>query len=151
MTGNNGNKSKWNVLDVIEGRISPTHFRPESLKQKMIDEGYLKEECAICGFHDRRINDYVMPLILDFADNNPQHYGLGNIRFLCYNCFFITRGNIFNKKDITQIETYTPKNGTSEAINFQLTPYQLEQMERLGVYQPPKPKPEDGSEFISRI
>ena len=29
LTGNNAAKSKWNVLDVIEGRISPNHFSPE--------------------------------------------------------------------------------------------------------------------------
>lgn len=143
-------KSKWDVLDVIEGRIASVHFRPEDIKKKMLDEGYLKEECVICGFHDRRLTDYKMPLILDFKDNNPNHYNLGNIRFLCYNCFFINIGEIFNDKDIHQLETHTPTYGTSNAVEFELDDYQKQRLEELGLYQPPKAE-NDGSEFISRL
>ena len=82
-------KKEWNILDVIEGRISVKHFSPEKIKKKMIEEGYLKEECAMCGFHERRVTDYKIPLILNFKDNDPNHYNLNNIRFLCYNHFFL--------------------------------------------------------------
>lgn len=143
-------KSQWDVLDIIEGRLSANHFRPEDIKKKMIDEGYLKEECAICGFHERRVTDYKIPLILHFKDNNSNHYNLGNIRFLCYNCYFLHQGNIFNNKDIEKLETHTDVYGTSKEIDFQLDEYQLEQLEKLGLYDPPKPE-DDGSEFISRI
>lgn len=149
LTSNMG-KSSWDVLDVVEGRISANHFRPEDIKKKMLEEGYLKEECALCGFHDRRLSDYKMPLILDFKDNNPNHYNLGNIRFLCYNCFFVNIGDIFSEKDIHQLETHQPVYGTTEAVDFELDEYQLEQLEKLGLYQPPKPE-DDGSEFISRL
>jgi hypothetical protein len=143
-------KSIWSVLDVVEGRVSHTHFKPQEIKKRMIEESILKEECAMCGFNDRRLTDYKMPLILNFKDNNPTHYNLGNIRFLCYNCYFINHGDIFNKQDINQLETHVPTNGTTEAIDFQLDDYQLAQLEKLGLYQPPKAE-DDGSEFISRI
>jgi hypothetical protein len=149
LTGNNSYKSKWNVLDVIEGRISSTHFKLADIKQKMIDDGYLKEECALCTFKERRISDYKVPLILNFRDNNPNHYNLGNIRFLCYNCYFLNIGDVFNKQDIKQLETHNPVFNTTEAIEFELDAYQLKQLEELGLYQPPKP--DDGSEFISRF
>jgi len=149
LTGNNAHKSKWNVLDVVEGRISANHFKPEEIKRKMIEEGILKEECAICGFNERRANDYKIPLILNFKDNNSNHYNLGNIRFLCYNHYFLFHGDIFNKQDIKQLETHLPVIGTSDAINFELDDYQKEQLAKLGLYTPPKPG--DGSEFISRI
>jgi hypothetical protein len=142
-------RKKFNVLDVVEGRISHHHFKPDFIKAKMIEDGLLKEECAVCGFHERRVNDYKVPLILNFKNNNSNHYNLGNIRFLCYNCFFLNVGDIFNKQDIRQLETHTPIHGTSEAIDFQLDDFQLEQLEKLGLYQPPKPE-DDGSEFISR-
>ena len=142
-------RKKFNVLDVVEGRISHHHFKPDFIKVKMIEDGLLKEECAVCGFHERRVNDYKVPLILNFKNNNSNHYNLGNIRFLCYNCFFLNVGDIFNKQDIRQLETHTPIHGTSEAIDFQLDDFQLEQLEKLGLYQPPKPE-DDGSEFISR-
>jgi hypothetical protein len=150
LTGNNARKSQWSVLDVVEGRVAATHFKPEEIKKKMIDEGILKEECSMCGFHERRVNDYKMPLILNFKDNNPNHYNLGNIRFLCYNCFYLNIGDIFNKQDLKQLETHQPVHGTSEAIDFQLDDYQLEQLSKLGLYEPPKPE-DDGSEFISRL
>jgi len=149
LTSNMG-KSSWDVLDVVEGRISAKHFRPEDIKKKMLEEGLLKEECALCGFHDRRLSDYKMPLILDFKDNDPNHYNLGNIRFLCYNCFFINIGDVFSEKDIHQLETHQPVYGTTEAVDFELDEYQLEQLQKLGLYQPPKPE-DDGSEFISRL
>lgn len=145
-----GKKSSWDILDVIEGRIAATHFKPEEIKQKMVDEGYLKEECAMCGFHERRVNDYKIPLILNFKDNNPNHYNLGNIRFLCYNCYFLNIGEIFNTQDIKQLETHQPTYNTSEAIDFQLDDYQKQRLTELGLYEPPKPE-DDGSEFISRL
>lgn len=150
MTGTAGRQSQWNVLDVIEGRIASTHFRPEDIKKKMIDEGYLKEECVLCGFHERRVSDYKIPLILNFKDNNPNHYNLGNIRFLCYNCFFLNIGDIFNQKDIHQLETHNETYGTSKEIDFQLDDYQKQRLIELGLYQPSKPD-DDGSEFISRL
>ena len=116
----------------------------------MIEENFLKEECAICGFHERRISDYKVPIILNFKENNPSHYNLGNIRFLCYNCFFLNHGDVFNKQDLHQLETHTPTNGTTDAIEFELDDFQKQQLEKLGLYQPPTPE-NDGSEFISRL
>jgi hypothetical protein len=150
MSGNHVNyKSKWSILDIIEGRISPKHFKPEDIKKMMIDGNILKEECSICGFQERRMSDYKIPLILNFKDNDTNHYNLGNIRFLCYNCYFLNINDIFNKKDLTQLESHSPTNGTTKEIDFQLDDFQKQQLEKLGLYQPPKP--EDGSEFISRI
>ena len=150
MTGNNAAKSKWSVLDVMEGRLSPHHFRPEDIKRKIVEEGFLKEECLICSFNERRVSDYKIPLILHFKDNNANHYSLDNIRFLCYNCFFLSVGNIFNSKDIIQMETHKPTSGTSDAMDLQLDEYQLQQLEKLGLYQPPKAE-DDGSDLISRL
>jgi uncharacterized membrane protein YheB (UPF0754 family) len=40
-------QSQWSILDVINGTIAPTHFSSDDLKRKLVDEGHLKEECAI--------------------------------------------------------------------------------------------------------
>ena len=149
LAGNAKKKNAWDIKDVIEGRISPKHFGLEKIKTRMIEEGYLKEECSMCGFQERRVNDYKIPLILNFKDNNSNHYNMGNVRFLCYNCYFLDIGNIFNPKDFQQMESHAPTNGTSDAIDFQLDEFQLEQLEKLGLFQPPKP--DDGTEFISRL
>lgn len=141
--------TQWDIKDVIEGRISASHFKPSEIKERMIKEGYLKEECDICKFNERRVSDYKIPLIIHFKDNNSNHYNLGNIRFLCYNCYFLYHGDLFNDKDLYQLETHIPTFGTSEAIDFQLDEYHIEQLSKLGLYEPPKEN--DGSEFISRL
>lgn len=143
-------KATWDVKGIIDGTYSAKHFKPEEVKAKLIEQGYLKEECYVCGHHERRMSDYKMPLILNFKDGNENNYSEENIRFLCYNCFFLNIGEVFNEKDIHQLETHEPTYGTSEAIDFQLDDYQLQRLAELGLYQPPKAD-DDGSEFISRI
>ena len=32
----------------------------------LIQEGYIQEECTSCGFHERRVLDYKIPLIMHF-------------------------------------------------------------------------------------
>lgn len=143
-------KHTWDVKDILDGKYSARHFKLEEIKIKLIEQGYLKEECGVCGHHERRLSDYKMPLILNFKDNNSNNFSQENIRFLCYNCFFLNVADIFNEKDVYQLETHQPTYGTSEAIDFQLDDYQLKRLEELGLYDPPKPE-DDGSEFISRL
>jgi hypothetical protein len=143
-------KGTWDVGDILEGKYAAKHFDLEEIKSKLIEQGYLKEECAICGHHERRLSDYKMPLILNFKDENPNNFSKDNIRFLCYNCFFLNITDIFNDKDIYKLETHIPVYGTSDAIDFQLDDYQKQRLSELGLYDPPKPE-DDGSEFISRL
>lgn len=145
---NNGNKKKDPaLLDVIEGRIDPAHFNPQKIKYRLIEEGYLKEECCNCGFHERRVSDYKIPLILHFKDKNKQHYRLENLEMLCYNCYFLMVGDVFNNKQIEGLEDHKPMNESN--VEWELDDYTLQRLKELGLEQ--TPPPEDGSEFISRI
>ena len=54
----NPGKSDFNVLDIIEGRLDSSSFNPSKIKHRLIEEGYLKEECNQCGYHERRVIDY---------------------------------------------------------------------------------------------
>ena len=58
------------LLDIIEGRVSAAHFTPAKIKYRLIEAGYLLEQCSMCGFQERRVLDYKMPLLLHFKDNN---------------------------------------------------------------------------------
>ena len=148
LAGNPEKKSQWDVLDVIEGRIAAVHFRPEDIKKKMLDEGYLKEECAMCGFHDRRVSDYKMPLILNFKDNNPNHYNLGNIRFLCYNCHFLYVGDLFSEKQIRSKEDANAPL-IKEEIDWQVDDNFLAHFQDLGLER--KDDYQEGDEYVSRV
>jgi hypothetical protein len=144
----NGNARKdFALLDLIEGRIDPSSFNPNKIKYRLLQEGYMKEECYSCGFHEHRLLDYKMPLLMHFKDGNKQHYRLENVEMLCYNCFFLQIGDIFNDKQLEGLEEHLVKNESK--VDWEVDDYTRKRLEELGLYDP-KPV-DDGSEYISRL
>ena len=141
------NKKEPAILDIIEGRIDPSHFNPQKIKYRLITDGYLKDECSNCGFHERRVSDYKSPLILHFKDNNKQHYRLDNMEMLCYNCYYLMVGDIFSGKQLEGLEDHKPMNQSE--VDWELDEYTKQRLLELGL---DKPEPtDDGSEFVSRL
>ncbi len=69
--------AKWGIHtkeppldDLINGLIPMTNYSPDKVKRRLFQKGYLREECYICGFHERRVTDYKVPLLLHFKDKN---------------------------------------------------------------------------------
>ena len=144
----NGNPRKdFALLDLIEGRIDPSSFNPAKIKYRLIQEGYLQEECGSCGFNERRVLDYKMPLILNFKDGNKQHYRLDNLEMLCYNCYYLQIGDIFTGKQLEGLEDHVSKNESK--VDWEVDDYTQQRLIELGLYES-KPV-DDGSEFISRL
>ena len=131
------------LLDIIEGRVDCNLFDPQKLKWRLITEGFIKEECALCGFHERRLLDHKIPLILYFKDNNKKNYSLTNLQLLCYNHYFLTVGDIFNKQDLTQLETNASISRTSDAVELELDDYHLERLKEIGLYDEISKKKDD--------
>jgi hypothetical protein len=127
-----------------------TNYSPDKVKRRLFQKGYLREECYVCGFHERRVTDYKIPLLLHFKDKNKKNYRLDNLQVLCYNHYFLMVEDVFNPNDISIIEDSVPKNNTSQAVEWELDDFQLDQLNKLGLYDPPKVT-DDGSEFISRL
>ena len=119
------------LLDIIEGRIDASSFAPDKIKYRLITEGYLKEECAICGFHERRVNDYKIPLLLNFKDKNKNNYRKENIELLCYNHYYLQIGDIFTEKQVKGIEDHVPT--YQSEVEWELDDYQRKQLEQLGL------------------
>jgi hypothetical protein len=141
------NKKEPAILDIIEGRIDPSHFNPQKIKYRLITDGYLKDECSNCGFHERRVSDYKSPLILHFKDNNKQHYRLDNMEMLCYNCYYLMVGDIFSGKQLEGLEDHKPMNQSE--VDWELDEYTKQRLLELGL---DKSEPiDDGSEFVSRL
>jgi hypothetical protein len=140
-------RSDFSLLDIIEGRVDPSSFNPDKIKWRLLQEGYMKEECYSCGFHEHRVLDYKMPLLLNFKDGNKQHYRLENLEMLCYNCFFLQIGNLFTDKQLEGIEDHVVKNESK--VDWEVDSYTQERLRELGLYDP-KPL-DDGSEYISRL
>ncbi len=132
------------LIDIIEGRVDASSFSPDKIKYRLITEGHLLEECAVCKFNERRVNDYKIPLLLNFKDNNKKNYRKENIELLCYNHYFLTVGDIFTDKQIKGIEDHKPVNQGN--VEWELDDYQLQQLEKLGLGNN-----NDEEDYISRI
>jgi len=137
------------LLDIVEGRVDASHFTPQKLKYRLIEEGYLLEECSICSFKERRVLDYKMPLLLHFKDNNKSNYTRDNIELLCYNHYFCMVGDVFTEKDEKQIESHQQHNGTTEAVNWELDEYDIQRFKELGLMD--GKDEDDAHQYISRI
>ena len=143
---NNGKKSPA-LLDIIEGRVSSTSFSPAKIKYRLIEEGYLSEECSMCGFQERRVMDYKMPLLLHFKDNIKSNYSKENIELLCYNHYFLLVGNVFTEKDEKSIESSREHTGTTDKVEWEVDQYHLDRLKELGLDD----DEDDIDQYISRI
>jgi hypothetical protein len=133
------------LLDIIEGRIDASSFSPEKIKYRLVSEGHLVEECSKCGFHERRVLDYKIPILLHFKDKNKKNYRKENLEFLCYNCYYLSIGNIFNNKQIEGIEDHKPVN--LGEVDWELDDYTKQRLKELGLGE----DEDDELDIISRL
>ena len=82
-----------------------------------------------------------------FKDGNKQHYNLGNVEMLCYNCYYLTVGEVFDNKQIEGLEDHKPTYNSQ--VDWELDDYTKQRLLERGLDKP-EPK-DDGSEFISRL
>ena len=136
------------LLDIIEGRVPASVTTPERIKHRLIEEGYIKEECAICGFNERRVIDFKMPLLLHHKDGNKTNFMRNNIEVLCMNCFFLRVADPLTKKDIEQVESPLSISKTTEAIKWDLDDYHIQRLKELGLSDV---KDDDPYDLVSRI
>ena len=96
--GNTG----WGVKiqDLFDGKHP--NYPHWKLQERVVRDGYIKQECSNCGYDDYREKDMRGPYIINFLDGDHTNHSLDNIHLLCYNCFFIVKptGRMLN----------TPKN-----------------------------------------
>jgi len=133
------------LLDIIEGRIDASSFSPDKIKYRLVSEGHLLEECSNCGFHERRVIDYKILLLLHFKDKNKKNYRKENIEFLCYNCYYLSVGDIFTDKQIEGLEDHRPVN--QGQVDWDLDDYQLQRLKELGLGG----DEEDDYDIVSRL
>jgi len=135
LTSHPNRKAEPSLQGIVAGRISAAHFDPQKIKIRLIEHNYLEEKCYKCGFHERRVTDYRMPLFLHFKNGDHNYYHLDNLQMLCYNCYYLYVGEIFNDRDEKQIETGTKMSKTTENVNFELDEYHVRRLRELGLYE----------------
>jgi len=135
------------ILDIINGVVDPSNFNPQKIKYRLIEGGYLKEECYSCGFHERRVLDYKMPLILHFKNGNKQHYRLDNLEMLCYNCYYLSVGDLFTDKQVEIMEDHVPSK--EKEPDWEVDDYTQQRLKELGWYDS---KPDDDPyDLVSKL
>lgn len=89
---NSPNAGKYPLDDILSGKHP--QYDKFRLKQRLIRSGYKAEECELCGFDEKRISDGKVPLILHHKNGDGSDHRYENLEFLCFNCYFLTVGNI---------------------------------------------------------
>jgi hypothetical protein len=65
------------LMDIIEGKVSAAHFNPAKIKYRLIESGYLSEQCTMCGFNERRVLDYYEKLNFNYCCVFSFHFCYG--------------------------------------------------------------------------
>lgn len=135
------------INKILAGGSGWESVDPSKFVQEVVRMGYYPECCNKCGFRERRMIDYKVPLLLNFQDGNKNNFKQDNIELVCYNCFFLYIGEVFNhnQKRSLQSKQETVKQPTLELDDeyWEKVKFEIQkENEKLQSY---------GSEFISRL
>jgi hypothetical protein len=117
---------------ILNGELYTESFSIDKFKRRLIQEAILAEECSCCGFNEQRVSDYRVPLLINFKNGNKRDWKQENIEFLCYNCYYLTIGDIFTPKQMQGIEdTYEiPKR---QEVKWEMDETMYEQFKSLNL------------------
>ena len=99
-------KLKPDINRILSGELWIENYKPKQLKDQLIHEHIFPEQCNCCGFNEKRVSDFKIPLLLNYKDTNRKNWLKSNLEFLCYNCYFINVGNVFNNKEVKGMEDF---------------------------------------------
>jgi len=124
-----------NLQKIFSHEIPPEYFSPNQIKDALIRECYLHEECYSCKFRERRVLDYKIPLVLTFKDRNKKNYSLENLELLCYNCYFLYVGDTLSLKRLQEEEDYShEKNDKARSETWEIDQYHIQHLKDLGLW-----------------
>lgn len=160
----NWSGSKWKAsLDEVMSENQPVSVeRIAKFKDLLMRDGRMGYKCGTCGYGEKRLTDMKAPLLLHFKNNNKSDWRQENLQWMCYNCYFLFIGDMFNNRIIREVEgtpTASPELREDIQASFELDDFYYDHLRKLGLDGPGdvhfKPDdiidykdPEDGSEFI---
>jgi len=77
--------------DVFSGKKNPSYTH-SFFKRRLLEEGYMQEECASCGYNEVNLNSQKICLTLDFINGDTNDKRYENLRLLCPNCYLSFNG-----------------------------------------------------------
>jgi hypothetical protein len=92
---------KYYGLDGLQRILNGEYpdYTGANLKSRIISEGIFPEECSYCGFDEKRITDYTVPLVLVWKDGDKRNHKKENLALCCYNCYYLCYHDIGKKSD----------------------------------------------------
>ena len=127
------NRREPNVKRIFEEGVGYESFTPTKIKARGIAEGYLRDECYICGCNERRVTDYKTPTLLNFKDGNKLNYLLNNLEILCYNCYFLYVADPLTQSDIRSIESNQDVRVKTHDWDVEVNKDILDNMDAMGI------------------
>ena len=83
------------LKEILEGK-HPTYDKA-LLQHRLIKELIVDECCKMCGFREKRLTDHKAPLKLNHINGNKTDHQMDNLELLCFNCWFLTVGNLVGR------------------------------------------------------
>ena len=133
------------LKSLMDGELYVKSYNLNRYKDRLIQEGYIEEKYNSCGFTEQRVHYYKSPLLIHFKDKNKENWRIENIELLCYNCYFLYIGDVFNEKQIKHIEEDAPIK-KDDQINWEMDENMLQHFQEIGLVDE-----DDSEDYISRI
>jgi hypothetical protein len=134
---------KGELRMILNGEITTIdNYDVNTFKERLIIDAILEEKCCRCGFNEARIIDYKVPLLIHFKDTNRKNWKLENLQLVCYNCYYLTVGDVFTKKQIKDIESHIPQTGTG-IVEWDMDEHMREHLKSLGLGDDDEPNKDD--------
>ena len=89
-------------------------------------------------------------LLLNFKNGKKTDWTLENLEMICYNCYFLYIGDIYNKKQVRAMEDYTAPTAEDNSVDWELDDYYKEHLQNLGIIDNNN-ETDPGSEFVSKV
>lgn len=84
-------QGKYSITNILQGDFPK--YPVWKLRNRLLVLGIFKEECAVCGYCERRVTDDTVPLLLDHMDGDITNHRVENLQMLCLNCYYQMTGN----------------------------------------------------------
>ena len=91
-------KRQDHLEKILGGKWNGKAMNLTKFRERLIREVKLAERCDLCGFEEKRVTDLKVPLVLCFKDGDRRNYKLENLQLKCWNCSFLTEGNVVGRK-----------------------------------------------------
>jgi len=131
-----GGQWKKNLDDMLVENQPINSKRILRLKELLMRDGRLGFQCSTCQFSEKRLTDMKAPLLLNFVNGKKSDWRIENLRWLCYNCYFLFIEDPFSNRMLQRIESLpldAPEIKEDAQKMFQMNDFYFDHLKNLGL------------------